>query len=782
MMLLTALPAAMISAAEPGDVDGDGKISSSDARLALRASVGLEDFSAEVKAIADVDGDEKVTSSDARLILRASVGLETLHKHSYTGAVTTPATCTQKGVKTFTCSCGDSYTEELPATGHTPVTDKAVAPTCTVNGKTAGSHCGICGTVLQAQTAISATGHKKSTLDSATVKAESCGEDGYTGDYKCDVCGTVTTKGTVIPKNEEKHVIVNTTIPASCTEDGYKVDKCKFCEFFDSQSIVSTGEVAKGHDYGTPVVINPTCTEEGYKIKTCKNCGDEVKYDYVSENGHAYSWTTAKKASCKETGTENGTCSTCGDKTTRTIPLQPCTDIKTTTVKGNETTLCKVVAKCNTCGTVVNERAAEDYEHKMMPAKGQIPSSPTCTEPGLVDMKCDYCYKAVDDYRYAEPLGHEAEVDTENTKQATCTEPGTLAYKGNCTRCNQPVENANITIPKKGHQLSGVQTCTTAVVCTRKECGQTIHPKLGHDYVIPSAVSVYEADTPAFFCNRCGSAAENKVDTFNNVTALIKAYPFANAQNNTVSFFDKTVVKTEYSRFDFGIYTNAIKDMYESEMANTPDDFSPVRKNYGIRPYLPITYNAVSELTAADVDSITVERLTSLNVGEVLSAYPNSYTVGNKTYELTPYKTKVITDDVIKVTIDVKNESYQGVKTLPMNSKTSLQKLFDIDIREEANEFKNENGDLIMTETDKGDGYEISMEMRLQNITSDGQVVYYFKADNYEPILAVYKTSNTMTQTIGMKFKIGLFSLNGELDPIITTNVERFFFFSGTFG
>lgn len=40
------------------------------------------------------------------------------HKHSYTGKVTTPATCTTDGVKTFTCSCGDSYTEPIPATGH----------------------------------------------------------------------------------------------------------------------------------------------------------------------------------------------------------------------------------------------------------------------------------------------------------------------------------------------------------------------------------------------------------------------------------------------------------------------------------------------------------------------------------------------------------------------------------------------------------------------------------------------------------------------------------------
>lgn len=43
---------------------------------------------------------------------------EALHEHTYTEAVTTKATCGTDGVKTFTCDCGDSYTEAIPATGH----------------------------------------------------------------------------------------------------------------------------------------------------------------------------------------------------------------------------------------------------------------------------------------------------------------------------------------------------------------------------------------------------------------------------------------------------------------------------------------------------------------------------------------------------------------------------------------------------------------------------------------------------------------------------------------
>ena len=79
-----------------------------------------------------------------------------LHDHSYSDwTITTPVTCTTAGVKTRTCGCGDTKTEIIPATGiHTPVTDPAVAATTTSEGKTEGSHCAVCGTVLVAQQTI----------------------------------------------------------------------------------------------------------------------------------------------------------------------------------------------------------------------------------------------------------------------------------------------------------------------------------------------------------------------------------------------------------------------------------------------------------------------------------------------------------------------------------------------------------------------------------------------------------------------------------------------------
>lgn len=42
----------------------------------------------------------------------------TAHKHEYRASVTKNATCTTTGVKTYVCSCGDSYTESIPTVAH----------------------------------------------------------------------------------------------------------------------------------------------------------------------------------------------------------------------------------------------------------------------------------------------------------------------------------------------------------------------------------------------------------------------------------------------------------------------------------------------------------------------------------------------------------------------------------------------------------------------------------------------------------------------------------------
>ena len=58
------------------------------------------------------------------------------HIHKYSEELTKEATCTEKGIKTFTCRCGDSYTEEIPAKGrHTTEQGK-----CEECGQTINEH------------------------------------------------------------------------------------------------------------------------------------------------------------------------------------------------------------------------------------------------------------------------------------------------------------------------------------------------------------------------------------------------------------------------------------------------------------------------------------------------------------------------------------------------------------------------------------------------------------------------------------------------------------------
>ena len=80
VMIFSAICVSATAAAIPGDVNGDGNVGSDDARLALRASVKLENYPKGSPAFlaCDADGDGDVTSQDARLILRAAVGLEKL--------------------------------------------------------------------------------------------------------------------------------------------------------------------------------------------------------------------------------------------------------------------------------------------------------------------------------------------------------------------------------------------------------------------------------------------------------------------------------------------------------------------------------------------------------------------------------------------------------------------------------------------------------------------------------------------------------------------------------
>lgn len=111
------------------------------------------------------------------------------HSHSYSSSVTKEATCTEKGVKTYTCSCGSSYTKDIDAKGHTSgdwVTTKEA--NCKAEGGKQKS-CTTCGTVLETDTISKTSTHTPS--DWVVTKEATCSTAG-SKHKTCTVCGVET--------------------------------------------------------------------------------------------------------------------------------------------------------------------------------------------------------------------------------------------------------------------------------------------------------------------------------------------------------------------------------------------------------------------------------------------------------------------------------------------------------------------------------------------------------------------------------------------------------------
>ena len=89
---------------------------------------------------------------------RTAGGTKLVHVHSYTSSVTKAATCSGSGVVTYTCSCGDSYTESIPMTAHS-YGDYVYNNDATTDADgTKTATCSVCG----AADTVTAEGTKKS--------------------------------------------------------------------------------------------------------------------------------------------------------------------------------------------------------------------------------------------------------------------------------------------------------------------------------------------------------------------------------------------------------------------------------------------------------------------------------------------------------------------------------------------------------------------------------------------------------------------------------------------
>ena len=136
--------------------------------------------------------------------------------------------CTENGVKEYICDCGESYDEQIPATGHDYVETKCVEPTCL--------------------------------------------REGYIT-YECTRCHD--TKQEVLQKVNQHHwdngqIVANST----CTRAGQKKYTCMICGTARYEDIK-----AKGHTFGNmTVTVQPTVNSEGVTERRCTVCGYRETY------------------------------------------------------------------------------------------------------------------------------------------------------------------------------------------------------------------------------------------------------------------------------------------------------------------------------------------------------------------------------------------------------------------------------------------------------------------------------------------------------------------------
>lgn len=262
-----------------------------------------------------------------------------VHSHSWvTKNVVKEATCTEAGSKVENCaSCDAVQTVSIPVKGHTVVKDAAVAPTVFADGKTEGSHCSVCGTVLEKQNTIAkvpgtiyltASSLKMKTGQSTTAfKATGFSEGDYVAAVTSNKPGTV--KVTNVNKNgtfkltagKKKGSAVVTVTLASKETASFKVTVQKAA--VKTTKITTTTKsltLAKGATYkklASSIAVTPVTSKE--------------KVTYSSSNKKVATVSSKGVIKAKKAGTAKITVKSGKKKVVVTVKV---TGVKTTNLSG----------------------------------------------------------------------------------------------------------------------------------------------------------------------------------------------------------------------------------------------------------------------------------------------------------------------------------------------------------------------------------------------------------------------------------------------------------------
>ena len=392
------------------------------------------------------------------------------------GTITTEATCTEKGVRTYTCTvCNETKTEEISATGHRHPEERNVkAATCAQEGYTGDMYCKDCNTKLSSgkvlekkphtwdsgkitkeatcsekgiktytcvkcnaikQERLPETGHRNT--EYRNIKPATCAETGYTGDLYCKDCNMMLRNGEKIEKKPHTWNDGTITTEATCTEKGIKTYTCTVCNETKTEEIPATGhqhtELRNAKE--------STCVQEGYTGDTyCADCGMKLSSGKsISKTDHTWdAGKVTKNANCIVKGSKTFTCTVCEATKTEEIPV---TGHKNKITKFAKKASCKSDGYtgdiyCQDCGVLLEEgNVIPKSEHTWN--AGEVTKPATCTDEGTRTYTCTGCGTTQTGAIAA--TGHGA-TEIRNKKDATTTSEG---YTGDtyCTICNQKISS-----------------------------------------------------------------------------------------------------------------------------------------------------------------------------------------------------------------------------------------------------------------------------------------------------------------------------------------------------
>lgn len=405
------------------------------------------------------------------------------HKHEYVSTVKEP-TCTEKGYTLYTCSCGDSYMEDIvDALGH-EFGEWDVVKEATVKEKGLKVRkCSRCGEVEEKEIPVISGDHKHEY--SLTVKEPTCTEEGYTL-YTCS-CGdsytdnvvkalghdftiwTIIQEATsektglktrictrckfeeteIIPvlTHEHDYVVTNTVAP-TCTKDGYTEYRCSVCGELKQDDVIPSS----GHNY-VDTVVEPTCDNNGYTEHICSVCGDIWKDGFIPAKGHDYVYTVVEPT-CISGGYTEGTCSVCG--------FVSSDDFKASL--GHEASDWELIEDscygtvyekyCIRCGNFMEQNRIDGPGHNY---EMVITIEPNCQQKGLKQKKCTVCGDVAQEW---ELNGTHIYSEWETTKEPadgvhkTRSDFGTRTC--HCTVCGKTIEESIVRIAIEDGQSTEV--------------------------------------------------------------------------------------------------------------------------------------------------------------------------------------------------------------------------------------------------------------------------------------------------------------------------------------